>query len=117
MDWDDSRIIEAEPGDYITVARKAKRSKKWFVGSITDENSRTVSLPLDFLDKGSNYIIALYRDGDDAHWDSNPMSYKIEKFQVDASTILKVNVAAGGGFAASLIPATQTNIKNVKKYK
>jgi glucan 1,4-alpha-glucosidase len=117
MDWDDSRIIEAEPGDYITIARKAKRSKKWFVGSITDENSRTVSLPLDFLDKGSNYIISLYRDGDDAHWDTNPMSYKIEKFQVDASTVLKVNVAAGGGFAASLIPATQTNIKNVKKYE
>ena len=83
MDWDDSRILEAEPGDYITIARKVKRSKKWFVGAITDENRRTAIVPLDFLDKGINYVVTIYRDGDDAHWDKNPMSYEIEKYQVD----------------------------------
>ena len=117
MDWDDSRILEAEPGDYITIARKVKRSKKWFVGAITDENRRTAIVPFDFLDKGINYVVTIYRDGDDAHWDKNPMSYKIEKYQVDAGTVLKVLLAEGGGFVASIVPATQNNIKNVKKYE
>jgi hypothetical protein len=115
MDWDDSRIIEAEPGDYITIARKAKNSKKWFLGAITDENRRTATVTLDFLDKGVDYNITVYRDGDDAHWDKNPMSYKIEKSKVNAGTVLNVLLAEGGGFAASIVPVAPTKLKNTKK--
>ena len=117
VDWDDTKIIEAEPGDFITIARKAKRSKKWFVGAITDENSRVATVPLDFLDKRSNYVITIYKDASDAHWFKNPMAYRIEKFLVDSDSTLNIPLVEGGGFAASIIPATQNNIKGLKKYE
>ncbi len=117
LDWDDSRIIEAEPGDYITIARKAKKSKKWFIGAITDENKRVATVPLDFLDKGKIYVITIYKDAVDAHWDKNPMAYKIEKFLVDADDVFKIPLAEGGGFAASIVPSTQNNVKNVRTYE
>ncbi len=107
VDWDDTKIIEAEPGDYITIARKEKGKSNWFIGAITDENSRSTSVPLGFLDKGKKYVATIYKDADDADWKSNPEAYKIEKLIVDNSTVLKLQLAKGGGAAISIMPATE----------
>jgi hypothetical protein len=117
VDWDDSKIIEAEPGDYITIARKAKKSNNWFIGSITDENKRQTVIPLNFLDTCKKYIVTIYKDAPDAHWDKNPMAYTIETFLVDARTVLKIQLAEGGGVAMSIVPVNEANSKGLKKYK
>ncbi|MBV4359642.1 glycoside hydrolase family 97 protein [Parasegetibacter sp. MAH-26] len=104
VDWDDSKILEAEPGDYITIARKEKGKDNWFIGAITDENARTTNIPLDFLDKGKKYIAVVYADGDKADWKDNPESYKIQKLKVDAKTKLNLKLAPGGGAAISIMP-------------
>ncbi|MCW3110519.1 MAG: glycoside hydrolase family 97 protein, partial [Segetibacter sp.] len=117
VDWDDTKILEAEPGDYLTIARKEKGKGNWFVGAITDENSRSASLLLNFLDKGKKYVAAIYRDADDADWKNNPEAYKIEKFIVDNTSTLKIKLAAGGGAAVSIMPATTGELKLIKEYK
>jgi hypothetical protein len=118
VDWDDTKILEAEPGDYVTIARKEKGKPNWFIGSVTDENSRTASVNLSFLDKGTSYLATIYRDAADADWQSNPEAYTIETFKVDAATILKVKLAKGGGAAISIRPATSNDdLKKIKKYK
>jgi hypothetical protein len=104
VDWSDSRYIEAEPGDYITVARREKGGNRWFVGAITDENERTAVIKLDFLEKGVKYEAEIYEDGKDAHWKDNPQSYKIRKIRVTADTVLKQRLASGGGVAITLTP-------------
>ncbi|MDB5221456.1 MAG: Alpha-glucosidase [Chitinophagaceae bacterium] len=103
VDWDDTKIIEAEPGDYITIARKAKGKSDWFVGSITDENKREANINLNFLDKGKKYMATIYADGKDADWKNNPMVYLITRQTVDSKSALSVNLAPGGGCAISLI--------------
>ncbi|MEJ2544486.1 MAG: glycoside hydrolase family 97 protein [Calditrichaceae bacterium] len=90
VDWDDTKILTAEPGDYITIARKAKNSENWFVGSITDENTRDMNISLDFLNPKTKYIASIYRDAKDAHWKKNPMKYEIDHFLVDSKTVLKL---------------------------
>jgi hypothetical protein len=117
VDWDDTRVLDAEPGDYIIMARKAKAKDDWFMGAITDEASRNLTAALDFLDAGKKYIATIYRDGDKADWKANPEEYVIEKFQVDNKTKLKLKLAPGGGTAISLIVATPEQIKAAKKYK
>ena len=117
VDWDDSKYIEAEPGDYITVARKAKGTNNWFVGGITDENARTASFALDFLDAGKKYIATLYADGKDADYQKNPTSYQIKKGVVTAKTKMNIKEARSGGFALSIIEATPETLKGVKKWK
>lgn len=102
LDWDDSKYLEAEPGDYITVARKAKGTNDWFVGGITDENSRTATFALDFLEPGKKYTAILYADGKDADYEKNPESYQIKKSQVTNKTKMSVKLARSGGFALSL---------------
>ena len=98
-DWDTTVIIEAEPGDYLAIARKEKGGKDWFIGAITDEQQRAMSLPLSFLEKGKKYTAVLYKDAPGAHWKNNPEAYTIEKRKVTARTNLKVLLAAGGGCA------------------
>ncbi len=117
VDWNDSKYVEAEPGDYLTIARKAKGKDSWFIGSITDENKRTSTVPLTFLDAGKTYLATIYRDAPTAHYDTNPMAYVIEKFVVTSKTILKTPVVEGGGYAVSLVPASGDALKGVKKYK
>ena len=117
VDWDDTKIIEAEPGDYITIARKQKNSSSWFVGAITDENSRQSAVNLSFLDNGKKYTATIYRDADNAHWKDNPEAYTIEKFIVDNKTNLKLKLAAGGGCAVSLMLANAAELKSMKGYK
>ncbi len=104
VDWDDSKYLEAEPGDYITVARKAKGTNNWFVGAITDENARSTSVQLNFLDPGKKYTAIIYADADDADWKNNPQPYKITKQVVDSKTVLNLKLAPGGGCAISLMP-------------
>lgn len=117
VDWDESRYIEAEPGDYITIARKAKGSNNWFVGGITDENARTAEFKLDFLDADKKYVATLYADGKDADYKDNPTSYQIKKGIVTAKTRFSVQEARSGGFALSLMEATPADLKNLKKWK
>lgn len=117
VDWDDSEYIEAEPGDYITVARKAKGTDNWFVGGITDENARTAGFTLDFLTSGKQYVATLYADGKDADYKENPTSYQIKKGIVTNKTKISVWEARSGGFALSLIEATPAEKKSVKKWK
>ena len=117
VDWDDSEYIEAEPGDYITVARKAKGTDNWFVGGITDENARTAGFTLDFLTPGKQYVATLYADGKDADYKENPTSYQIKKGIVTNKTKISVWEARSVGFALRLIEATPAEKKSVKKWK
>lgn len=117
VDWDDSKILDAEPGDYVIIARKAKGKSDWFLGAITDENARNFQTALSFLDTDKKYVATIYRDADNAHWKDNPEAYVIEKFLVDAKTLLKLKLAPGGGTAVSLMPAKAEEIKLYKKYK
>ena len=103
VDWDDSKYLEAEPGDYITVARKAKGTNNWFLGSITDENPRTTTVELNFLDAGKKYNAVIYADAEDASYDKNPGAYKITKQVVNSKTILNLKMAPGGGCAISIM--------------
>lgn len=102
VDWDNTYILEAEPGDYITIARKAKGKNEWYVGGITDENSRTTTISLDFLPAGKKYEATVYADGKDADWKTNPKSYQITRKKVDSKTKLRLNLVAGGGVAISI---------------
>lgn len=102
VDWSDSKYLEAEPGDYITVARKDKNSDRWFVGAITDENERTAVIKFDFLPAGKKYEATIYEDAKDAHYVTNPMSYNIRKLKVTSKTVLKQRLASSGGVAISI---------------
>lgn len=102
VDWDDTKVLLAEPGDYLVTARKAKGTNNWFVGGISDENERELTVDFSFLDKGKKYELIVYKDAVDASWDNNPEAYQIEKLSVNQKTKLKVKIARGGGFAMSL---------------
>ena len=116
VDWDDTKVLDAEPGDYIIMARKEKGKSNWFLGAITDEQGRSFSAPLSFLGTGRQYVATIYRDADNADWQSNPEAYTIEKYIVDSKTVLKLKLAPGGGTAVSLLPANQTSLKQLKRY-
>jgi glucan 1,4-alpha-glucosidase len=104
VDWDDTKILEAEPGDYITIARKAKGKSDWFVGAITDENSRTLNLAFDFLEPNKKYEATFYRDAETTDWQTNPEAYIIEKKSVTSKTKWKIQLAKSGGCAISIRP-------------
>ncbi len=103
-DWDDTKILSAEPGDYIHTARKAKGTDNWFVGGITDENARDFTVDFSFLDKGRKYEATIYEDGKDADYINNPQSYHIYKKTVDSKTKLPVHLVRSGGYAISVKP-------------
>ena len=103
VDWDDSKYLEAEPADYITVARKAKGTDNWFVGGKCDENGHLTVLKLDFLDKGKKYDCTIYADAKNAHYEHNPKAYTIKHKTVKKGDVLKLTQAPGGGFALSII--------------
>ncbi|WP_342647434.1 glycoside hydrolase family 97 protein [Mucilaginibacter sp. CSA2-8R] len=102
VDWDESYALEAEPGDYITLARKAKGKNEWYIGSVTDENARVATVTFGYLPKGKTFEATIYADGKDASFDKNPQSYSIRKMKVNSKTVLKQEVAPGGGFAISV---------------
>ncbi|TMI71820.1 MAG: glycoside hydrolase family 97 protein [Bacteroidetes bacterium] len=117
VDWDDTRILDAEPGDYVIIARKAKGKASWFLGAITDENARNFTTSLDFLDPGKKYVATIYHDAENASWNDNPEAYVIDKFIVDKATSLQLKLAPGGGTAISLLPATANDLKKFKEYR
>lgn len=115
VDWDNSYFLEAEPGDYITIARKAKGKNEWFVGGITDENSRIANVNLNFLPKGKRFIATIYADAKDASWNINPQKYTVSRVVVSSKTLLKPYLAPGGGVAISIKEATTNDFKELKK--
>jgi hypothetical protein len=104
VDWQDSKYLEAEPGDYLTVARKDKQSENWFLGAITDENARNTEIKLDFLSPNKKYQATIYQDGKTAHWEINPINYEIKTIQVTSKSKIKLHLAEGGGTAISFKP-------------
>jgi glucan 1,4-alpha-glucosidase len=103
VDWDDTRVLEAEPGDYITYARKAKGKSSWFIGSTCDEQGRTSKIDLSFLEPGKKYTATIYADAKNAHYEKNPQAYQIRKLAVTSKTKLTQLCAPGGGYAISLV--------------
>ncbi|HEY8562153.1 MAG TPA: glycoside hydrolase family 97 protein [Pyrinomonadaceae bacterium] len=116
VDWDDTRIIEAEPGDFVTIARKAKNKNEWFVGAITDENARTARAPLDFLAADTTYVASVYADAPGADWQRNPTAYEIRSYLVNNKTALKLALAPGGGAAVSIKAAAASDLRKYPKY-
>ena len=102
IDWDESHYLEAEPGAYVTVARKAKGKNEWFVGSVAGENGHTSELKLDFLEKGKKYVAKIYADADDAHYKTNPQAYTIKEVEVKLNSKLKLKSAPAGGYAIQI---------------
>lgn len=103
VDWNKSKVLDAEIGEFIVMARQEKRTKNWFLGAITDENKRTINVKLDFLDGGKTYLAKLYMDKPDSHYLNNPEVFEIEEKEVNKNTVLVLNLAEGGGCAISLI--------------
>ncbi len=106
-DWDDSRYLEAEPARYITVARKAKGTDRWFIGGKCNEDGHQSDLRLDFLDKGKKYVCTVYADAKDADYEKNPKAYTITRRMVKQGDRLRLKMAPGGGFAVSLFPVAK----------
>lgn len=103
LDWQDSRYLEAEPGQYITVARMDKNSDNWFLGNVNGTEKRTTTISLSFLDRGKKYKATIYTDGKDAHYRTNPQVYHIENREVSSTDKLTLTSAPGGGFAVSFM--------------
>lgn len=116
VDWEDSRYLEAEPGDYITVARKAKGTNNWFIGCTADENGHRSNLTFEYLEPGKKYIATVYADAKDAHYEHNPQAYTIRKGILTNKSKLTLAAAPGGGYAISVIEvANPEEIKGLKK--
>ncbi|WP_405199983.1 glycoside hydrolase family 97 protein [Christiangramia sp. LLG6405-1] len=115
LDWDESKYLEAEPGEYVTVARKAKGTSNWFVGNVNGEETRTSKIEFDFLDKDKTYIATIYADAADAHYKTNPQAYEIKKYRVNSKSRLSQQSAPGGGFAISIMEAEKSEVKDLKK--
>ncbi|MHA6248742.1 glycoside hydrolase family 97 protein [Pontibacter sp. CAU 1760] len=115
IDWDDTYIQEAEPGDYVTIARKAKGKDEWYVGGVTDETARTATIPFSYLPKGNRYIATIYADAKDASWNKNPQKYTIRKVEVTPKSTLKQYLAPGGGVAVSVKVADRKDLRGLDK--
>ncbi len=116
VDWDNSIYLEAEPGKYVTVARKEKGTNNWFIGSATGDANHQSVISLDFLEKGKNYIATIYADTKDTDYKSNPQSYQIVKGLVNSKNKLKINTVEAGGYAISLFEVTTSDeMKGLKK--
>ena len=102
IDWDETKYLEAEPGDFITIARRAKGTGDWYVGCTADENGHETQLAFDFLEPGKKYIATIYADAKDASWDKNPQAYTITKGILTSKSKLNLRAASGGGFAISI---------------
>jgi hypothetical protein len=101
LDWDETIVLEAEPGDYLTIARKEKQSEKWFLGAITDENKREANIKLSFLQPNKKYQAIIYQDGQTADYINNPKAYEIKTIVVNNQTTLPLKLARSGGVAIS----------------
>lgn len=102
VNWDDTKILAAEPGDYVVIARKAKDSANWYIGAITDENERSIQIDCSFLSANQKYSAVIYRDADNANWETRPEAYTIEKKIITNKTKLILKLARGGGTAITI---------------
>jgi len=107
VDWQDTKVLQAEIGEYVTIARQDRNSEDWYIGSITDERERALETPLAFLEAGKKYVAEIYADAADADWESNPLSIDIYEALVDSNTVLNLRLAPGGGQAIRIRPATE----------
>jgi hypothetical protein len=103
IDWIQSKYLLAEPGEYVVVARQGKKNGQWFCGGVTDDNARTLEVPMTFLEAGKTYEATIYSDAADADYKENPQAYVIEKKTVTSEDVLSMTMARGGGFAISFI--------------
>ena len=103
IDWIQSKYLLAEPGEYVVIARQGKKNGQWFCGGVTDDNARTLEVPMNFLEPGKTYEATIYADAEDAHYKNNPQAYRIEKKMVTSEDTLSMFMAPGGGFAISFI--------------
>jgi alpha-glucosidase len=117
VDWQDTAVLHGEIGDYVTIARQDRNSEDWYIGSITDEQGRTLEVPCTFLEPGRKYVAEIYADGADADWESNPLSIDVYKSLVDRNTVLKLRLAPGGGQAIRIRPATEDEASRVPPYQ
>ncbi len=102
VDWEKSKTLNGEIGDFVTIARQEKNTENWFLGSITDEEERTITIDFDFLDVDKEYDAIIYKDGKNAHWNNNPTDIDIEKIKINSTMKKTFKLAAGGGLAISL---------------
>ncbi len=103
VDWDQTEVLNGEVGDYVTIARKERETGNWFIGGITDENAREISIDFDFLDEGVEYEAIIYKDAEDANYENNPTAIAIEEIDISKGSSVTVQLAEGGGFAISLV--------------
>ncbi|HEX2962877.1 MAG TPA: glycoside hydrolase family 97 protein [Ignavibacteriales bacterium] len=113
-DWQDTKVLNASIGNYITVVRQDRHSRDWYLGSITDEQGRVLEAPLGFLDAGQKYVAEIYSDGVNADWKTNPYDIEIKEMLVDNSMTLTLRLAPGGGEAIRFRPATEEDLKRLK---
>lgn len=103
VDWEKTLVLNGEVAEFVTIARKERQGNNWFVGSITNEQSRKIDVDFSFLDAGKTYKARIYKDGEGAHWNDNPTALAIEEMDITAESSLSIDIAEGGGFAISLI--------------
>lgn len=102
VDWDETQVLNGRIGDYVTIARRS--GDAWFVGSISDEEARDITIALSFLEPGREYLARIYADAPDADWETNPHAYEIREERVGSGTVLEMKLAPGGGQAISIVP-------------
>ena len=115
VDWEETRYLEAEPGYYLTIARKEKGGNNWFIGNVNGVPVRTSHISFDFLEPGKTYLATIYADAKDAHYRNNPQAYTIRKVAVTNTSKLSQLSASGGGFAISIVEASKEQLKGIKK--
>ena len=116
VDWHETRVLHAEIGDVVTIARRERDGDEWYLGSITDEESRSLEAPLDFLAPEMTYVAEIYADAPDADWESNPLAIEITQALVDRDTVFQIDLAAGGGLAVRFRPATEEEVESIPAY-
>jgi alpha-glucosidase len=102
--WEETRVLDAQIGDYVTIVRRERNGEDWYLGSVTDEEARTLEIPLKFLTPGRTYRAEIYRDADDADWQTKPEAYTIESRDVNSESLLPIHLACGGGQAIRFTP-------------
>jgi len=117
VDWQDTQVLHAQIGDFVTIVRQDRNSEDWYLGSATDENGRTLETPLNFLTAGQTYVAEIYADAAGADWESNPLALSIEQLLVDSSTIMNLQLAPGGGQAIRFRPATAEEMESIAPYQ
>ena len=117
VDWEETRILHAQIGDFITTVRRERDGDEWFLGSITDENPRTLEARLDFLEPGRTYVAEVYSDGEGANWKTNPYPLDIRRYLVNAATPFTMDLAPGGGQAVRFYPALAEEVDSVPAYQ